>query len=90
MRHRWPSNCTDPQPPPTLLRGDETNLGRPADGTRWVTDLGGVFFTDLLVRGFSNAIPGLRQLRGLALTALDALPPVKSFVMRRMIFGAKG
>ena len=51
---------------------------------------GGVFFTDLLVRGFSNAIPGLRQLRGLALTALDALPPVKSFVMRRMIFGAKG
>ena len=51
---------------------------------------GGVFFTDVLVRGFSNAIPGLRQLRGLALSALDAVPPVKAFVVRRMIFGAKG
>ncbi len=51
---------------------------------------GGVFFTDLLVRGFSNAIPGLRQLRGLALNALDTLPLAKSFVVRRMIFGAKG
>lgn len=51
---------------------------------------GGVFFTDLLVRGFSNRIAGLRQLRGLALSVLDALPPAKSFVVRRMIFGAKG
>jgi 2-octaprenyl-6-methoxyphenol hydroxylase len=51
---------------------------------------GGVFFTDLLVRGFSNRIAGLRQLRGLSLSLLDALPPVKSFVVRRMIYGAKG
>lgn len=51
---------------------------------------GGVFFTDLLVRGFSNRIAGLRQLRGLSLSVLDALPAVKSFVVRRMIYGAKG
>ena len=51
---------------------------------------GGVFFTDLLVRGFSNRIAGLRQLRGLSLSVLDALPPLKSFVVRRMIYGAKG
>ena len=57
---------------------------------RRIDTQGGIFFTDLLVRGFSNRIPGLRPLRGLALSALDALPPLKSFVVRRMIFGAKG
>ena len=60
-----------------------------AKGRRLDTQ-GGVFFTDLLVRGFSNNIPGLRPLRGLSLSLLDALPPLKSFVAQRMIFGAKG
>lgn len=69
--------------------GEPAMLNAYAAGRRLDTQ-GGVFFTDLLVRGFSNAIPGLRQLRGLALSALDALPPAKSFVVRRMIFGAKG
>ncbi len=69
--------------------GEPAMLREYAAGRRIDTQ-GGVFFTDLLVRGFSNAIPGLRQLRGLALSALDALPPAKSFVVRRMIFGAKG
>jgi 2-octaprenyl-6-methoxyphenol hydroxylase len=57
---------------------------------RRVDTQGGIFFTDLLVRGFSNRLQGLRQARGLALSVLDVLPPVKSFVVRRMIFGAKG
>jgi len=69
--------------------GDAAMLRGYAAGRR-VDTQGGIFFTDLLVRGFSNRIPGLRQARGLALSALDALPPVKSFVVRRMIFGAKG
>ncbi len=69
--------------------GEPAMLQAYAAGRRIDTQ-GGVFFTDLLVRGFSNAIPGLRQLRGLALSALDALPPAKAFVVRRMIFGAKG
>lgn len=79
----------------TILACDPQALGEPAmlntyaAGRRMDTQ-GGVFFTDLLVRGFSNAIPGLRPLRALALSALDALPPAKSFVVRRMIFGAKG
>lgn len=51
---------------------------------------GGIFFTDLLVRGFSNDLPVLREARAAALSALDLLPPVKNFVVRRMIFGAKG
>ena len=69
--------------------GARTMLQAYAVGRRMDTH-GGVFFTDLLVRGFSNRIAGLRPLRGLALSVLDALPPLKSFVVRRMIFGAKG
>ena len=69
--------------------GSAAMLKRYSAGRRLDTQ-GGIFFTDLLVRAFSNRMPGLRQLRGLALSALDALPPTKSFVVRRMIFGAKG
>lgn len=69
--------------------GSAAMLAHYAAGRR-VDTQGGIFFTDLLVRGFSNRVPGLRQARGLALSALDALPPLKSFVIRRMIFGAKG
>jgi 2-octaprenyl-6-methoxyphenol hydroxylase len=52
--------------------------------------LGGVGFTDFLIRVFSNDIPPLRHARGLGLLALEVLPPLKSFVARRMIFGARG
>ena len=57
---------------------------------RRVDVLGGVGFTDFLVRVFSNDIAPLRHARGLGLLALEALPPLKSFVARRMIFGARG
>jgi 2-octaprenyl-6-methoxyphenol hydroxylase len=46
--------------------------------------------SDLLVRGFSNHLPLLSSARGLLLTAMDVLPPVKSAFARRMIFGARG
>ena len=52
--------------------------------------LGGVGFTDFLVRVFSNDIASLRHARGLGLLALEVLPPLKAFVARRMIFGARG
>lgn len=52
--------------------------------------LGGVGFTDFLVRVFSNDIAPLRHARGLGLLALEMLPPLKAFVARRMIFGARG
>ena len=51
---------------------------------------GGIGFTDALVRIFSNDFPPLRLARGLGLAALDALPPAKEFVIRRMTFGARG
>lgn len=69
--------------------GGAAMLERYVAGRRIDTQ-GGIFFTDLLVRGFSNRLQGLRQARGLALSVLDMLPPVKSFVVRRMILGAKG
>jgi 2-octaprenyl-6-methoxyphenol hydroxylase len=57
---------------------------------RRVDVLGGVGFTDFLVRVFSNDIAPLRHARGLGLLALEVLPPLKRFVARRMIFGARG
>jgi 2-octaprenyl-6-methoxyphenol hydroxylase len=46
-------------------------------------------FTDVLVRLFSNNNPLLRHARGAGLLALDLLPPARSFVARRMMYGAR-
>ncbi len=50
----------------------------------------GRVFADSLVKLFSNDDPLLRSMRSLGLSALDCLPPVKRFVARRMMFGARG
>lgn len=53
-------------------------------------------FTDGLVRifGFGSAQPGLGALaghaRGVALALLDACPPARQFIGRRMMYGARG
>ena len=57
---------------------------------RRVDVIGGVGFTDFLVRVFSNDVAPLRHARGLGLLALEVLPPLKAFVARRMMFGARG
>ena len=46
-------------------------------------------FTDSLVRLFSNDHPLLHHARGAGLLALDLLPPLRSFVANRMMFGAR-
>jgi 2-octaprenyl-6-methoxyphenol hydroxylase len=69
--------------------GSKAMLAGYAAGRRVDTG-GGIFFTDLLVRSFSNDWPVLREARAMALSALDMLPPAKDFVVRRMIFGARG
>ncbi len=51
--------------------------------------LGSAVFTDGIVRLFSNDIPPLKALRGLGLFALDLTPPLRHFVARRMIWGAR-
>jgi 2-octaprenyl-6-methoxyphenol hydroxylase len=50
----------------------------------------GIFFTDKLVRLFSNDFPVLSGLRSAALTALDCSPIAKNFIARRMMFGTNG
>lgn len=50
---------------------------------------GTVGLTDTLVRLFSNAIPPLLHARGAGLLALDLFPFARSFLARRMMFGAR-
>ena len=57
---------------------------------RKVDVLGGVGFTEFLLRTFSNDFAALRHARGLGLLALEVFPPLKTFVARRMMFGARG
>ncbi len=49
----------------------------------------GIGFTDFLARIFSNSVPPLALARGAGLAVLDALPPARRFLARRMIFGAR-
>jgi 2-octaprenyl-6-methoxyphenol hydroxylase len=50
----------------------------------------GVAFTDGVARIFSNDNAALRALRGAGLTALDCVPLARDYLVRRMIFGARG
>lgn len=58
--------------------------------TRRFDRAGGTFFTDVLVRSFSNDDPVLAWGRSLGLFLLDASGAPKRFLMRRMIFGNPG
>ncbi len=58
-------------------------------GRRRADRMGVIGFTDSLIRLFSNDNPALRHGRGLGLLALDLLPPLKSFVAKRMMYGAR-
>jgi 2-octaprenyl-6-methoxyphenol hydroxylase len=57
--------------------------------SRSIDRRGSMAFTDSIVRLFSNDIPPLRFARGLGLLALDLYPPLRHFVARRMIWGAR-
>lgn len=50
---------------------------------------GAIGFTDLLVDGFASDFSPLRQVRGAGLLAMDLLPGLRSFVAKRMIYGAR-
>jgi 2-octaprenyl-6-methoxyphenol hydroxylase len=45
--------------------------------------------TDFLARSFTWRLPGLGMARGLGLAALEAMPPMKSWLARRMMFGLR-
>ncbi len=68
--------------------GDAARLARYAAARR--TDrMATIGFTDGLVRLFGSDLPLASLGRGIGLLALDLLPPVRAFVARRMIFGAR-
>ncbi len=77
------------------ILASETEIGTPTMLANYrqqrQTDSGaGRIFTDSLIKLFSNDNLLLRNMNGLGLSALDCLPPLKRFVARRMIFGARG
>ena len=45
--------------------------------------------TDFLARSFTWKLPGAATARGIALAALQALPPLKGWLARRMMFGRR-
>ena len=49
-----------------------------------------ILFTDSLIRLFSKDIPLFNPVRGGGLAALGGIPPAKNFLVRRMLFGARG
>jgi len=51
---------------------------------------GGIGFTDFLATAFATDFPGLASIRGLGIGALDLMAPAKSFLSRKMSFGARG
>jgi 2-octaprenyl-6-methoxyphenol hydroxylase len=78
----------------TVLDGAREQLGS-ADSLaayhrrrRWDVG-GGIAMTDLLVDLFANDLPLLSQARGLALSAMDLLPPLKQAFARKMMFGVQ-
>ncbi|MDP2821485.1 MAG: FAD-dependent monooxygenase [Sulfuritalea sp.] len=50
---------------------------------------GAIGFTDLLIDGFASDFAPMRHVRGAGLLALDLLPPLRAFVAKRMIYGAR-
>jgi 2-octaprenyl-6-methoxyphenol hydroxylase len=69
---------------------DDPDLLRAYAARRQVDRFGGIGFTHSLVKIFSNASMPLSIARGVGLALLDNVPPAKDFVVRRMIFGARG
>jgi 2-octaprenyl-6-methoxyphenol hydroxylase len=68
--------------------GQATVLARYAATRRM--DRGSVIgFTDTLIRVFGSGNPLLAAARGGGLALLDILPPLREFVAKRMIFGAR-
>jgi 2-octaprenyl-6-methoxyphenol hydroxylase len=67
---------------------DRSSLARYA-ASRRLERQGSAFFTDGVVRAFSNDFGPLKFARGLGLLALDLCPPARHFVAKRMIWGAR-
>ena len=60
------------------------------EARRRIDRFGAIGFTHGVVKIFSNDWSPVGFARGVGLTLLDNFPPAKDFVIRRMIFGARG
>ena len=78
------ADCLSGAPDP----GAPEVLSRYAAG-RKLDRCGTIGVTDSLIRVFSNENFLLKHARGAGLIALDLLPPLRSFLARRMMFGAR-
>jgi len=72
-----------------LENGVDRNSLNSYAATRRLDREGSAFFTDQIVRTFSNDFGPLKLVRGLGLLALDVCPPARHFVAKRMIWGAR-
>lgn len=88
LRDAWELAALSGDTPVEALGG--ATMLRAYGRSRRVDVLGGIGFTDFLIRAFSNDVAPIRHARGLGLLALEMLPPLKHFVARRMIFGSRG
>ncbi|WP_341645717.1 FAD-dependent monooxygenase [Thauera sp. SDU_THAU2] len=88
LRHKDESARAASATPSPCDLGDPAVLAAYAR-SRGLDRLGTIRFTDTLVRVFSNDFAPLRHARGAALFALDVFPPLRNFVARRMMFGAR-
>jgi 2-octaprenyl-6-methoxyphenol hydroxylase len=52
---------------------------------RWTT----IAVTDFLARSFTWQLPGAAAARGIGLAAVQALPPLRNWLARRMMFGSR-
>jgi 2-octaprenyl-6-methoxyphenol hydroxylase len=50
---------------------------------------GAIAFTDLLIDSFGSGFAPVKHARGAGLLALDLLPPLRAFIAKRMIYGAR-
>ena len=66
-----------------------THTLTPYAQARQLDRYGAAAFTDGIVRAFSTPFPILNTVRGMGLSALDLISPLRHFVARRMIWGAR-
>lgn len=73
----------------TLEIGTQTMLSSYRQ-KRFIDSNAGRIFTDSLIKLFSNENKIIKHACGAGLSTLNCIPPLKRFVARRMIFGARG
>lgn len=88
LRDAWELAQSCLETPPESLGGQQQLSAFAA--SRRKDALPGIGFTDVLVKSFSTSNFFLHHLRGAGLMALQALPPARHFVARRMLFGRHG